>query len=276
MNQGSDNRMIPMTSVDSGKTRELRPDIAYFTDQIVNVGMIGMPGGEWVLIDAGMPGSGDDILKAAKRRFGDKNPSAIILTHGHFDHVGSIVQLLETWKVPVYAHLNEFPFLTGVQAYPEPDTSVQGGMLAKISSIYPVEPINIREALHKLPSDGSVPLLNDWEWIHVPGHSPGQVALYRALDGVLISADAFITVRQDSLYRVLLQKIEVCGPPVYLTTDWDAAYESVLKLASLNPDAVLPGHGTAIEGEDLKHGLSALIKNWHEEAVPDHGKWVHE
>src|SRR5690606_41278238 len=60
-----------------------------------------------------------------------------ILTHGHFDHVGSIVGLLEKWKVPVYSHALEVPFLTGRQAYPEPDVTVQGGMLAKISSIYP-------------------------------------------------------------------------------------------------------------------------------------------
>lgn len=275
MEQSKDSKMIPMTSVDSGKVREVRSDVAYYTNQIVNLIMIGEPGGNWVLVDAGMPKSDDEIFKVAEERYGiNKAPSAIILTHGHFDHVGSIVPLLKKWNFPVYAHPMEFPFLTGEQAYPEPDTSVEGGILAKISSLYPVKPITIREALHALPMDGIVPGLSEWKWIHVPGHSPGQVALFREKDRLLISADAFVTVKQDSMYRVLVQKKEVCGPPVYLTTDWDAAYESAKRLAALNPETVIPGHGTAMQGEELREGLKNLIRNWNEVAVPEHGKWV--
>lgn len=276
MDQSKDNKMIPMTSVDSGKLREVTPDVAYYTNQIVNLVMIGEPGSDWVLVDAGMPKSGEDIIEAAKKRYGNKPPVAIILTHGHFDHVGSIVDLILEWKVPVYAHPIEFPFLTGDQAYPEPDTSVEGGMLAKISALYPNEPVDIKEALKMLPPDGTVPYLPGWQWIHVPGHTPGQVALFRSQDRLLISADAFVTVEQDSMYRVLVQKKEVCGPPVYLTTDWDAAYHSVKRLAALNPEIVISGHGTAMQGEELRTGLQNLVTNWKELALPDHGKWVRE
>jgi len=275
MEQSKDNKAIPMTSVDSGLLREVAPDVAYYTNQIVNVVMLGAPGSNWVLVDAGMPKSGEELVRVAYERYGTGNaPSAIILTHGHFDHVGSIVHLIREWNVPVYAHPLEFPFLTGRQAYPEPDTTVEGGMLAKISSIYPNEPINISEALSELPIDGSIPGMPGWEWIHVPGHSPGQVALYRKSDGTLLSADAFITVEQDSMYKVLIQKKEVCGPPVYLTTDWEAAYQSVKKLAALNPLTVISGHGTAMKGDELKNGLTKLVNNWEELALPSHGKWV--
>ncbi|HEY1025555.1 MAG TPA: MBL fold metallo-hydrolase [Sphingobacteriaceae bacterium] len=275
MKQSADNKAVPMTSVDSGEVREVVSDVAYYTDQIVNLIMIGEPGGDWVLVDAGMPKSGSEIIKVAESRYGQlKAPSAIILTHGHFDHVGSIVHLLEEWRVPVYAHPMEFPFLTGKQAYPEPDTSVEGGMLARISSFYPHDAINISERLQALPADGAVPFLADWKWIHVPGHSPGQVALFRERDRLLISADAFITVKQDSMYKVLIQKEEVCGPPVYLTTDWEAAYDSVQRLAALDPQTVISGHGTAMHGAELKEGLQNLVSNWKEVAVPDHGRWV--
>jgi glyoxylase-like metal-dependent hydrolase (beta-lactamase superfamily II) len=273
MEQSKDNRAIPMTSVNSGKLREVAPDVAYYTNQIVNLVMIGQPGGEWVLIDAGMPKSGNEIIKAAQERFG-KAPKAIVLTHGHFDHVGSIVDLVLEWRVPVYAHPLEVPFLTGEQAYPDPDTSVEGGMLAKISSYYPNEPVDVHEALQLLSPDGSVPALPGWQWVHVPGHSPGQIALFRASDGILISADAIITVQQDSMYRVLTQKKEVCGPPVYLTTDWNAAFESVQRLHALQPRILVPGHGTAMQGEALQEGLQHLVSHWKEEAVPDHGRWV--
>ncbi len=275
MEQSKDNKIIPMTSIDSGKLREAAPDVAYYTNQIVNIIMIGNPGADWVLVDAGMPKSAKEIIKIAETRFGENNPpKAIILTHGHFDHVGSIVDLVEKWGAPVFAHPLESTFLTGNESYPEPDTSVEGGVLAKISSVYPHDPINIAEVLQQLPDDGQVPLLEDWKWVHVPGHSPGQIALFREIDGVLISADALITVKQDSLYKVLIQKEEICGPPVYLTTNWSQARESVEKLAALNPQILVPGHGTAMTGIDLKEGIAHLLANWEELAVPDHGRWV--
>jgi glyoxylase-like metal-dependent hydrolase (beta-lactamase superfamily II) len=127
-----------------------------------------------------------------------------------------------------------------------------------------------------LPPDGSVPDLPGWQWVHVPGHTPGQIALFRQSDRLLISADAFVTVEQDSMYKVLTQKQEVCGPPVYLTTDWDAAYDSVKRLAALNPEIVISGHGTAMQGAELREGLERLVSRWKEVALPAHGKWVNE
>jgi glyoxylase-like metal-dependent hydrolase (beta-lactamase superfamily II) len=274
MRQSKDDKFIPMTSVSSGKLREVRSDVFYYTNQIVNVVFIGTPQ-QWVLIDAGMPKSGEEIRLVAEDLFGaGSKPAAIILTHGHFDHVGGIVHLIKNWNVPVYAHPLEIPFLTAQQSYPEPDTSVEGGLLAKISAIYPNEPIDITPALHTLPWDSTVPFLPGWKWLPTPGHSPGQIALYRESDGTLISADAFITVKQDSMYKVLIQKKEVCGPPVYLTTDWEAAKTSVIRLQQLHPRVVIPGHGSAMEGQELTEGLQRLVNNFDEVAVPEHGKFV--
>ncbi|MBO9660660.1 MAG: MBL fold metallo-hydrolase [Chitinophagaceae bacterium] len=273
--QSADNKFIPMTSVDSGKGMDVTADVYYFTQQIVNVIFLeNAEADTWVLIDAGMPYGGQKIIDMAEKKFGSKPPAAILLTHGHFDHVGGIKKLLEKWDVPVFAHRDEFPFLTGKQAYSEPDTSVEGGVLAKISSLYPNEPVDISVNLYELPVDGSVPLLPAWQWVHTPGHSPGQVAFFRQADRILISGDAIITVRQDSLYRVLIQKEEVCGPPVYLTTDWDAAEDSVRKLAALNPEWMIGGHGQAMHGLQLRDELDKLVANFREVAVPSHGKWV--
>jgi glyoxylase-like metal-dependent hydrolase (beta-lactamase superfamily II) len=156
-----------------------------------------------------------------------------------------LVKLIERWDVPVYAHKLEFPYLTGKKSYPDSDPSVEGGALAKISPIYPTEPVDIQGCLKELQGDRSVPFLYGWKWIHTPGHSEGHVSFYRESDGILIAGDAFITVRQDSFFKVLSQKQEVNGPPRYLTTDWKASKDSVLKLAALNPtllftDTVFP------------------------------------
>lgn len=275
MKQSKDNKFIPMTSVSSGIGKEVRSDVYYYTNQIVNIIMVGEPGSEWVLIDAGMPHSGKEIIKVAEKRFGKGcKPVAIFLSHGHFDHVGGIVDLLLEWQVKVYAHEDEFPFLTGKQAYPEPDSSVDGGLLAKISFIYPHEAINISEVLLPFPNDGSLPFLKEWKWIAAPGHSPGQVAFFRERDRTLISADAFITVKQDSLYKVLVQKEEVNGPPVYLTTDWQAAKNTVIKLESLSPELVISGHGQYMEGEKLRDELRRLAEDFDNLAIPAQGRFV--
>ncbi|MDT0676658.1 MBL fold metallo-hydrolase [Autumnicola musiva] len=276
MKQSDDSKFIPMTSFRSGKGNEIQNDVYYYTNQIVNIVMIGKNGeDDWILIDAGMPKSGKEIVEVAEKRFGkDTRPKAIILTHGHFDHVGSLVYLIDKWNVPVYAHPLEFGYLTGEKRYPEPDSSVEGGLLAKISSVYPHESINVNSALRELPEDGTVPHLPEWKWIHVPGHAPGQVAFFREEDKTLIAADAFVTVKQDSFYKVLVQKKEVNGPPVYLTTNWERAGESVDKLQKLHPRVAVTGHGEAISGEELDWGLRNLRMNFKEVAVPAHGKFV--
>jgi len=61
---------------------------------------------------------------------------------------------------------------------------------------------------------------------------------------------------------------------VYLTTDWPEAHESAMRLAALKPAMMIPGHGSAMNGEELSNGLEELLANWQECAVPDHGKWV--
>lgn len=272
-----DANYIPMTSMLSGEGQGLRKDVYCYTTQIVNVIMIGDPDeGSWVLIDAGMPKSGKEILAVARDRFGRNNkPAAIVLTHGHFDHVGGLGDLLGEWDVPVYAHPLEFPFLTGEKPYPKPDPSVEGGLLAKISFIYPTDPIDIKTNLLPLPTDHSVPDMPGWVWVPSSGHSPGHVSFYRGMDRTLVSGDAISTVRQDSLYKVLLQKTEINGPPRYLTTDWKAAWESVKNLTLLNPSLIVPGHGKVMEGEALEGGLKTLVEEFDRIAIPDHGKYVH-
>src|SRR3954454_7212314 len=162
--------------------RPVTNDLAYLRAVMVNVyfsGLFGAGDRDWVLIDAGLPGTAHSIADAAARRFGPgARPSAILLTHGHFDHVGALEELAGAWDAPVFAHKLELPYLTGRSPYPPPDPTVGGGVMAAMSWLYPRGSIDVSEGVQPLPGDGSVPGIPGWRWVHTPGHSAGHVSLF--------------------------------------------------------------------------------------------------
>lgn len=255
---------------------EVCPGVWGMKDVFVNMYMVLNPfEGNWVLIDAGLKWSAPKIRKMANQLFGENTrPSAIILTHGHFDHVGSLESLAEEWDVPIYAHYLELPYLTGKSSYPPADPTVGGGLMASASWLYPVSPINVWSRVNVLPGDGRIPGLPEWKYIHTPGHAPGHISLFRTRDGVLIAGDAFVTTKAESALSVMMQTRKISGPPKYLTYDWHQARESVRKLADLGPEIVATGHGRPMSGPEMRSDLYILSRNFDEVALPEHGRYV--
>lgn len=279
-------KQVPIDSsalADTGNVEgvhEISDDLGYQRLMIVNViyyGVPGAPSGEWVLIDTGLAGSDGTIEKAARKRFGDNRPPlAIIMTHGHTDHAGGLVALSEKWNVPVYAHPLELAYLDGRASYPPADTSVSSGLMAKTSPILGRGPVDASQWLQPLPDDGSVPGMTGWKWIHAPGHTPGQIALWRESDRTIIAGDAFITTAQESAYAVMTQREEIHGPPQPFTSDWVASKASVEKLAALEPELVVTGHGRALRGQKMRDALHVLARDFDTIAVPKQGRYVAE
>ena len=257
---------------------EVVHDVAYLRDGIVNLFFVGEPGAGdrgWTLVDAGVFGPADRIARAAEERFGaGARPAAIVLTHGHFDHVGALKELAEQWDAPVYAHELEMPYLTGRSAYPPPDPTVGGGAMAFLSRLYPRGPIDVTGRVRTLPADGAVPGMPGWRWIHTPGHAPGHVSLFRDSDRTLIAGDAFVTTKQESALAVLAYRAELHGPPAYYTIDWEEARRSVEALAALRPAVAATGHGPPLKGEAMLRDLEALARDFDRRAVPADGRYV--
>lgn len=255
-------------------SREVLPGIYYMRTAIVNVVFIeNRSTGSWVLVDTGIASFDDEIREFAEKKFGTA-PNCIILTHGHFDHVGNVKKLADHWNVPVYAHVMEHPFLTGGMDYPPGDPSVGGGLMAQFAPVYPNKAIDLGTRLFPLPEDQSVPGLPEWHYIHTPGHSLGHVSLFHKQDGILVAGDAFITVKQESALAVVKQEKEIHGPPTYFTPDWVAARESVKRLAALRPKVAVTGHGVPVSGVELADQLEQLARNFDELAVPEKGRYV--
>ncbi|MGC2660988.1 MAG: MBL fold metallo-hydrolase [Bryobacteraceae bacterium] len=249
----------------------IAPHITGVNILMVNVYAVSSPDGGWSLIDAGVPVSAGFIRRFAEKRFGaDVPPQNIIITHGHFDHAGSLAELADYWQVPVYAHPDEFPYLTGRLAYPPPDTSVGGGLMTALAPLYPRGPIDVSAHLQALPPDGSVPGLASWKWIHTPGHTPGHISLYREVDGALIVGDAFCTTKPESFIdSIATGKAELHGPPAHMTSDWQAVRKSIETLAALRPSVVAPGHGYPMVGPEVADALEYMSVNFDRVVLPE-------
>lgn len=243
---------------------------------MVNVFIV-RTGTSWVLVDAGLRGYHRTITTAAAEYVrSNAAPDAIVLTHGHFDHVGSIEALLEQWDVPVYAHRLERPYLTGESPYPPPDPLVGRGSMAVLSRLYPRGPIDISRNLRILPEDGPSAVMPGWKVVFTPGHSAGHVSLFRESDRTLIAGDAVVTTKQESLSAVIAQRAEMHGPPAYYTQDWQAAAASARKLAALEPEVLATGHGVSMRGAPMRQALHYLADHFEEVEVPEYGRYAKE
>lgn len=80
--------------------------------------------------------------------------------------------------------------------------------------------------------------------IHVPGHAPGQIALFRASDGLLLAGDAIYT--QDAETG---QPAPARVPHPFANWSTEQARASIRKLATYKPTSAWLGHSTNITGD---------------------------
>lgn len=212
--------------------------------------------GSWTLIDAGIPFSAYVIRNWAERHFG-RPPLAIVLTHGHFDHVSAAAELANHWDTRVCAHLLEAPYLNGLKEYPPPKAGAGGGLMSVLSPMYPRGPVDLGTRLRLFSTDAELNELPEWQVLHTPGHTPGHVSSFRSADHTLIVGDAFCTTKPESFFdAALAQPPELHGPPAYLTADPAQAAQCIRSLAALSPRIVAPEHGRPLAGLELEEELS--------------------
>jgi len=122
---------------------------------------------------------GDDAPGLAKLI--DENgwqPCAILNTHGHFDHIGAVADLMDRYAVPFYLHRADEALLRRAnlyrQVFEHPD---------------PVRIPRITHDVSQLPNPFQVGPFNI-SWIPTPGHTEGSVCFM--IEGMLFSGDTLM------------------------------------------------------------------------------------
>lgn len=197
------------------------------------------------LVDAGLP-SMWPMLGEALEQIGRRPQeiAALLLTHGHFDHVGFARRAHREWGVPVHVHpgdrrLARHPYryrpernrllypLTHPRSLP-----VLGGMAA--AGALTVRGVGDTRGL-KAGRVAEVP--GRPEVIHTPGHTAGHVVLHLPDRDAVITADALVTLDPYTART---------GPQIVAsaaTADTAAALDSLDAIAATGAGTLLPGHG---------------------------------
>ncbi|MCR5321806.1 MAG: MBL fold metallo-hydrolase [Lachnospiraceae bacterium] len=171
---------------------------------------------------------GDDAKKINNMIISEElNPSAILLTHGHFDHIGAVRELLEKYPgIKVYAGKNENALLQ------DPELNLTGRIRRPLT----INADRLLEGNEVFNEAGM-----RFKVISTPGHTVGSVCYLAEAENVLFSGD---TLFQGSM-----------GRTDFPTGDEERIFES-LRMLALLPDetTVYPGHGAKTSiGEEKRH-----------------------
>jgi len=183
------------------------------------------------VIDTGLPGSGKKILAYIRDRL-HREPgdiSTIIISHFHIDHTGGVAALKEAAPgAKIAVGTGDKGYVDG--SLPLPVHPGFQGLLLRVGSIF-MRPRHFTPDI--LLRDGD--RINGLLCVTIPGHTPGSIGLLDETSKTIFCGDIF---RSDGA--------TVTAGPLQFSMDMSREHESRLKIAALDFDLLLPGHGVPL------------------------------
>ncbi|MEV8213862.1 MBL fold metallo-hydrolase [Leifsonia sp. NPDC077715] len=241
-------RTIPLTP-DRRKgaprlTAEVVPGVHRLEHAFTNCYLLA-DGDAWTLVDAAFPKTWGPLVHAAHAvGLRMRDLQGIVLTHGHFDHVGFAERAIEELGVPVFVHAEDrrlaahpyrykrehtpfvYPFL-----YPRSIGAVGGMVRAGALRVKGVE------AVSELPGNGMLDLPGRPEVVFTPGHTFGHCGLLLRDRETLLSGDAIVTLDP---YKGIPGAQIIAGAA---TADSTMALRTLDRILATGARTILPGHG---------------------------------
>jgi glyoxylase-like metal-dependent hydrolase (beta-lactamase superfamily II) len=192
-------------------------------------------GDQLTLVDTGMRGSVGRVVEYIRKlNRHPKDLSLIILTHCHMDHTGGAREIKQVLNSQVAAGEADIQYITGEKAVPRRQTGrVAKAAVGLIDRILPFVPSQVDIPLHdgqELSAGGGMRV------IYTPGHTPGSICLYMPAQKVLFAGDALVNTGG---------KLRVSPAP--FTMEPEEAEQSIKRLAGLDAETIVFGHGPALK-----------------------------
>jgi hydroxyacylglutathione hydrolase len=214
----------------------LRPPFPRF-QRLTNVYLLEDDGGVTVY-ESGSARNAGEIERAAAERGGIKR---IVLSHAHVDHRGGAAGI----DAPVFCHPDERADVEGDGGEHYIDWSKIGNPLVRALGPGTARrmdggPLKVAGTI----SEGEE--VAGFQVLHLPGHAPGQIGLWRESDRLAIVSDAVFVFNP---FTVLGLPGDPRMPPAPVRPLPDAARESIRRVAALDPTVVWLGHYGPIQGD---------------------------
>lgn len=215
----------------------------YQLDGIVNVYLLKTSEDELTIIDAGMPGSGRGILRAAQELgYGPQAIRHLLITHADVDHVGGLAGLVKATGATVYAGPISKPYIEAAKT--PPHLSLIARMTTGWLGQMAIRPTRVDQVVDE---GDTLPLGEGIEVYATPGHTEGSLSFYWREEGIMFVAD-LLTTRSGKLEPM----------PAMVTWDATAVTNSTHKVLAMLPDIIAVGHGPAVATNTIKETISQL------------------
>jgi glyoxylase-like metal-dependent hydrolase (beta-lactamase superfamily II) len=203
-----------------------------------------------IAIDTGNPKKGKEFLKGLEEAsIKPEEVNLIVLTHGHFDHIGSTAEIKELTGAKVAMHQNEQAWLEkGLKPMP-PGVTRWGKFLSGFITAVMIPFVHIPPTEVDLVLSDEGLSLTEYgvagKIMYTPGHSSGSVSV------LLDSGEAFV----GDLAMNKLPMRRGPGLPVF-AEDWAKVQESWKMLLEQGIQTVYPAHGEPFSIDIIKDALS--------------------